>query len=556
MAEHSRWQTLGAALLLVAAVAVVYGPVHGHPFVSYDDPIMVASNPGLQAGLSPGGLRFAFGRFYAANWIPLTWTSYLVDFELHDLSAGGVHVTNALLHALSTLLLFAALYRMTGARWRSAAVAAVFALHPLNVETVAWASERKGVLSGVFFLLALLLYAGGGRGPHSAPRVAAVSGAMALGLLSKGVGVTLPALLLLLDYWPLRRMADASGRWDAARARRCLLEKLPLFALSLAGAVVTFFAQRSGGATASLEVLPVAARLGNAVIAYASYVVDFLFPRDLAVFYPHTESTAGAALWGSLALLVVLSALALWQIRARPWLAVGWLWFLGTLVPMIGVVQVGSQARADRYAYLTTIGLALALVWTVGEVAKRGRAARWAASGAMGVFVVSLALAASHQRALWSDPVRLFEHAIAVTRPNAIVYEHLGLSLLAAGRADEGHAQLEEALAVRPTLGVINNLAWSYATHPDPRARDPRRAVALARTAVRRSGRAPTPLDTLAAALAASRRFEDAARVQREAAALADEQGMTRMARRMRKRLELYEVGRAYVEPASKVLPP
>ncbi|HSN92229.1 MAG TPA: glycosyltransferase family 39 protein, partial [Anaeromyxobacteraceae bacterium] len=367
-AGPSRWPPgrarLLGALALAAGTLLLYAPVAGFEFVHLDDNRYVIDNPRVRGGISWDGVLWAFTTLHASNWHPLTWLSHMLDVELFGVRAGPHHLVNALLHAVDAALLFLALSRMTGARGRSLLVAALFAVHPLHVESVAWVAERKDVLSTLFGLLALLAYARHAERPRAGTYLAVVL-AFAASLLSKPMWVTFPFLLLVLDFWPLRRMAG-SGPADGGDAlarpvlplRRLLLEKLPLLALSAASSTVTVVAQGRGGSLAGLE-LPVPVRLANAAVSYVGYVRMTLWPADLAVFYPFREVGAWEAI-GAAALLAAATALAIRRARAFPELAVGWLWFAGTLVPVVGVVQVGSQALADRYAYLPSAGLFLA----------------------------------------------------------------------------------------------------------------------------------------------------------------------------------------------------
>ncbi len=448
-----------AAAALAGATALVFARSAGHPFILYDDARYLTENPMVLRGLSWGGVRWAFTTLYFGNWHPLTWLSYLFDVQLFGLDAGAHHLESAFLHAVNAALLFLVLDRMSGARGRSFAVALLFALHPLRVESVAWAAERKDVLSTLFGLLALLAYARYAERP-SARRYAPVALAFALSLLAKAMWVTLPFLLLLLDLWPLRRLrAGEPGDLGAARFspvsfRRALLEKLPLLLMSLATSAVTVVAQSDGGAVAGLQ-LGLGARAANAVVAYAAYLGKIVWPSGLAVLYPlPVEGTPAWEVTGAAFLLLVLSAGALWQLRRRPWLAVGWCWFLGTLVPVIGLVQVGAQAMADRYTYLPSIGVTLALVWGAGEAfgAWRGglplRVAGAAAALVLGVLTW-------HQLGYWSDQLALFEHAIAVTGPNSRAQGNYANALRFEHRLDAALEHALEAVRLEPQSSFL-----------------------------------------------------------------------------------------------------
>jgi tetratricopeptide (TPR) repeat protein len=429
------------ALGLVAAVAAVYQPVVSHEFVFLDDPAYVLENPHVREGLAPASLLRSFFVTIRANWVPLTLLSYKIDHALWGLDAGGFLLSNAALHAASSVLLFLALARMTRALWPSAFVAAVFAVHPLHVESVAWVSERKDVLSGLFFMLTLLCYAAWTERSDRPGRFQLALVCLLLGLLAKPMLVTAPFVLLLLDYWPLGRLGRGG---PGLRARA--LEKLPMFAAVAALAAFALYTQRLVGAVADTGTVPLWARAGNAAQAYVAYLAQSVWPSGLAVFYPHPrEGVSAAASLACLALLLALSAGALRAGRARPWLAVGWAWYLGMLVPVIGLVQVGLQARADRYTYLPQTGLALALAFSAAELA--GRSRRWRAGLALagGAAVLALAGAARLQVAHWRSSEALFERALAVTRGNYFIEQAYGRLLLRAGRLDEAERQLRRA---------------------------------------------------------------------------------------------------------------
>jgi len=430
-----------AAALVLATIAV-YAPVRHHEFLAWDDDIYVTRNPNLERPLDAEAVARAFREPYESNWIPLTWLSLHVDRALFGADPGAFHLVNLGLHALGALLLFAALARMTGAPGRSFAVAAVFAVHPLHVESVAWVAERKDVLAGVFFGAVLLLWARYAERP-GALRYAAVAAALAAGLLAKPVLAPVPLLLLLLDSWPLRRLA---GR---RRVRRALLEKLPLLALSAAAGAAAYAAQSAAGSVA--RTIPLDARIANALRAIPAYVGQAVWPRDLAFFYPHPEPELLApATLAAGACVLAVTALTVWQARARPHLLVGWLWFTGLLLPVLGLVQVGLQARADRYTYLPLAGLALALVWELGARWPRARVARAAGAAAGGTALLALAIVARAQVHVWSDSRTLFAHAVEVTEDNYLAHRKLADTLLAEGELEGAEAHYEKALALRP----------------------------------------------------------------------------------------------------------
>ncbi len=438
---------------LAAATWAAFAGVTGNGSILLDDPLYVFENPHVVGGFTAANARWFLTEPHSGNWHPLTSWSHLLDVQLFGLAAGGPHAVSLALHVINALLLLLVLARLTGAWWRSALVAGFFALHPLRVESVAWISERKDVLSGLFFLLAIAAYR---RWTERAGRAhyALVAAALAAGLMSKPMLVTLPCVLVLLDVWPLRRLAGSGPARPApaapARSLAGLIgEKWPLFALSAASALVTFVVQHRAGAVASTLATPIGERVCNALISYWRYIAMTLWPAGLAPFYPpvHRADVAGALI--ALAALAAVTAFAVRQTR-RPYLAVGWLWYVGMLVPVIGLIQVGMQSHADRYTYLPTIGLAIAVVWGVGELAARTPAARTAALGAALVVLAGLGVATARQVALWKDTRTLFTHTLAVTRDNAAAHQSLGNALMVAGDPRGAIPHFEEALRLEP----------------------------------------------------------------------------------------------------------
>jgi tetratricopeptide (TPR) repeat protein len=554
LAPGSRRALLAAGIALL--VVIVFYPILDHAWLNYDDDIYLTANPDLTKGLGPEGIVWAFTTFHGANWFPMTWLSWLLDYELFGLDPAGFHATNLVLHGVASVLLFFALVRLTGRDGRSAFVAAVFAIHPLHVEAVAWAAVRKDPLSAVFFTLALFAYAR--RTPRSLLIVAVC---LLLGLMAKPVLLTLPFVLLLLDEWPLGRLrrSDDADRWDPPRIRQAVLEKTPLFAIVLAVGVVAVIAQERGGAVAALVHLPFSDRLLNAVHSYGVYLQQSFWPAGLAVFYPYPDAThaKGASpgtlfqIAGAAAIIVALSIAAVLNLRRRPYLAVGWFWFLGMLVPMIGLFQVGSQAHADRYTYLPLIGLSIAVAWGVadlfGQASWRKPVLRVLAVST----VAALGLTASFQVRHWQDSQTLFEHALRVTSGNQIAHAHLGSTLLDQGRPAETIAHYRKAVAADPNfLEATNNLAWLLATcdraslrNPDDALRYAERAVALSRN------EDPAVLDTLAAAQAAAGRFDEARATLERAGALAERNADDPLAAALRQRGSQYRQNRPYREP-------
>ena len=446
-------RVLPAVLLLVAAVLGAYAGAYRNGFVNFDDDDYVTENPAVSAGLTAAGVRWAFTEHHAANWHPLTWLSHMLDVELFGLDPAGHHLTSVLLHALNAGLAFLALLRLTRAFLPSLLAAALFALHPLRVESVAWISERKDLLSGAFFLALLLAYEAWVR-RGGARRYALVLLALALGLLSKPMLVTAPFVLLLLDVWPLRRP------WSA----RLVAEKLPLLALAAGASVVTALVQARGGAVSPLGLVPTDLRIANAAVAYWAYVGLTLWPARLGALYPHPASRLNeeVSAWtpGSVAalaalVLVTVAALALARRRWPP--SVGWLWYAGMLVPVIGLVQVGVQSWADRYTYLPSIGLSIALVQLgAALVARRPRLAP-PVVGLAALALVLLALRTGAQVRVWRDSESLWTRTLAVTRANYLAHANLGSALAEAGRLAEAEQHFREALAINPYHDNSNN---------------------------------------------------------------------------------------------------
>jgi tetratricopeptide (TPR) repeat protein len=465
-----------AALALVALTVAAYGTSLGNAFVNYDDDLYITDRPELRDGLSRQGLAWAFTSTQGANWFPLTRLSWMLDAELFGVEAGAFHATSLALHLLGTLLLFLAMCRMSGDLWPSAFVAAVFAVHPLHVESVTWAAARKDLVSGVFFMLALLAHERRARGERSGAWGALVFAAMALGLMAKPMLVTLPCVLLLLDAWPLRRL-------DRVQLRTALVEKLPLVALAAAASAVTVIAQGAGGALQSAERYPLMLRLANAVDAYAVYLGKAVWPAGLAVFYPYPHG--GIPLGRSALAAALLAGITAWTLRERrrrPYLLVGWLWFAGMLVPVSGIVQVGQAARADRYTYLPLIGLTLMLAWGARELAQRRPATQPLLRSGAVVAVLLLALVTASQVATWRDSRSLFEHALRVTERNHVAHINLGLALARAGEVEEAERHLVTAVALAPTSprahGLLGEVRVARDQHPQA-GEDFRRALGL-----------------------------------------------------------------------------
>jgi protein O-mannosyl-transferase len=508
-------------LLILFSLAVmtfgIYAQVIGHQFIAFDDNRYIEENPMVNRGVTLAGLTWAFTTIHAANWHPLTWIAHMVDSQLFGMNAGGHLLVNALIHVANTLLVFWFLSQMTHARWPSALVAALFALHPLHVESVAWAAERKDTLSTFFGLLSLIAYVGYTTSP-SPKRYALVAVMLALGLMAKPMLVTWPFVMLLVDYWPLRRFHINSRSEVATRVWPLVYEKLPLFILVVVSAVITFVAQSHAGAVEGFTRLPIESRLSNALVSYAKYLLLTFWPHDLAIYYPH--AAAGIPAWqiiGGAFLLIGITAFCLFQRKDRPYLFVGWLWFLGTLVPVIGLVQVGGQAMADRYFYIPSIGLFVALVFGLADIAKSRRIAPSLSAAIASVVLLVLATLTNAQIHRWSDSFTLFKYALAVTPPNAPIENSLGYALRRSGRYDEGAAHFEKALQIKPD-DYLSLLNVGVARLHQGRVSE---AFEYSRAAIRLQPDAPKGHHLLGMALAKQNRNEDALDELRHAAELA-----------------------------------
>lgn len=501
--EEKRRGRLVCAALMVVTFAL-YCPILGDSFINFDDSAYVTQNSMVQNGLTGMSLSWAFTSSYASNWHPLTWISHMVDYEVYGPKPGGHHLTSLLLHVLNVGLLFQVLLSMTGVMWRSAVVAALFAWHPLHVESVAWVSERKDVLSTFFWLLSMLAYARYAREfkvhPPS-PKATEDRGSkfkvfyclsllcFALGLMAKPMLVTVPFVLLLLDYWPLGRIYDlrltiderskdaassvgsspageqtfAAGGVSAVSWKWALLEKVPYFLLAAASSVVTFLVQKSGGAVASLRSLSFGERSANAAISYVRYLRKMVWPNDLAVYYPMHTSWAAWEWAGAGFLIIALSVLAIALVRRRPYVAVGWFWYLGTLVPVIGLVQVGAQSMADRYTYMPFVGMFIVVVWGVTDVLGGGTLRRPSAAWAVVLPVLIACVALTwNQIKYWKDSAALFRHAIAVTSNNGLAHASLGSALDEEGNTEDAKAEFFRALKMdtnsAPALSGLGTL--------------------------------------------------------------------------------------------------
>jgi protein O-mannosyl-transferase len=530
---RERWVVVGICVAIAALVWLVFGQTLNHRFINYDDDTYLHHTPQVRQGLSWSGMQWAFTSVHAGNWHPLTTLTHMLDCELYGLEPRGHHFTNVLLHSATAVLLFLLLRRMTGALWCSAFVAAVFAIHPLRVESVAWVAERKDVLSGLFFVLTLAAYRWYANRP-AIHRYLLVVVVFACGLMSKQMLVTVPLLLLLLDLWPLRRKENIT---------RLAAEKLPLLAMSAAASAVTLIVQR--GTMSSLEQLPFFSRLGNAATAVFIYIRQMVWPFDLAPFYPHPREQL--SVWIAVACaagVVVMSVVALLVRRSRPYVPVGWFWYLGMLVPVIGIVQVGLQAHADRYTYLPQIGLTIAITCAAAELLR----VRFFLP-VLGVAIIGLlGWRAWEQTRVWRDSETLWRHTLSVTENNVVAHTSLANVLPGA----DAIPHYEAALQLAPTsIYPLNNLAWVLATHPESIFRDGRRAVELAARADQLLGGAePAITRTLAAALAEAGQFRSAIETAERALLAARAQGNEPLAFDLENNLAGYEQRQPVRDPS------
>jgi protein O-mannosyl-transferase len=585
----ARWPQLLPILgALLVATFVAYWPVKDNGFIHLDDYDYVSRNQVVLKGLTADGLKWAFSTFAIANWHPLTWLSHMLDCDLFrgrtadgaDQWPGGHHLMSVGLHAANSILVFLLFVRMTGARWRSALLAALFALHPVHVESVAWVAERKDVLSTLFGLLALLAYVSYAR-RSGGWRYAAVLTCFALSLLSKPMLVTLPFVMLLLDYWPLRRWA-AEAPGGAASIRGLLLEKVPLIALSAASSVVTVLAQRSGGAIVQLARIGLMDRLANAAVAYGRYLLKTVWPAGLALQYPHPIRWPAETVLVAAAGVLAITALALLTMKRWRFLFVGWFWFLGTLIPVIGLVQVGAQSMADRYSYVPSIGLFVMIVWGATALAPARASLRAGLAVAAAAAVIALG-AATHARArLWRDTETILRDALSKAPDNPYLEFLLGLSLQERGALGPAIPYLDQFFEMAPdnppllvryaeAMGAVgrfrkaaqlfhrawtldpssfppssmSNYALLLAASADDSVRDGRRAVELATKAVELSP--PTnssALYVLAAAYAEAGDFTRAAETAQRAVDLARSTGQDAFARTIEPQVAKFRSGK------------
>jgi hypothetical protein len=582
--RNDRLITIAVCIFLTAIIWIVFGQTLGHEFINFDDDRYVYENTQISRGLTLDGFKWLLTHSHASLWHPLTTLSHMADCQFYGLRPGGHHFSNVVLHNLGAILLFLVFRGMTGSIWRSAFVAAIFAVHPMRVESVAWIAERKDVLSGVFFMLTLGAYLHYTRKP-SLGRYVTMSIFLACGLMSKATFVTVPLVLLWLDYWPLQRARDFPA------ARRMIVEKIPLFVLSVAAAIATMSAQTV--TMASLEQLPLLPRLKNAAVSVIVYLRQMFWPTDLAVFYPHPHDQLN--IWVVLlatALIIAITLIAILAHQKYPYVLVGWFWYLVLLVPVLGIVQAGLQARADRFTYLPHIGITMLLTWTCADLAQRWRNGQIILASAATCLIAASTILAFKQTTYWRDSISLWEHALAVTPENQTAYHNLAAALWAKGRTGEankysraaaiaharttlkdfpldvpthndlgvllvqngdvraGIEQWETSLQLNSDDGnALNNLAWVLATHPADASRDGKRAVELAvKATTLPEGDAPIVLRTLAAAYAESGDFSKAIDTAQRAMDLATAQNNTSLLSTLRHEIELYRARTPYRE--------
>jgi protein O-mannosyl-transferase len=456
---------------------LVFWQVRNFDFVKYDDGLYIYENPHVLNGLTEDGVIWAFTTNHSANWHPLTWLSLMLDCQLFGANPGWMHLMNLILHLANTLLLFAVFRKMTGALWQSAFVAAAFAIHPMHVESVAWIAERKDVLSTLFLLLTLAAYVSYVRRPGLVRYVLTVL-LFASGLLAKPMLVTLPFLLLLLDYWPLGRFDSHQTIKASSRQKRqsspapdkrrilyrAIIEKIPFIAFSVVSSVITFLVQRSGGAMVGIDVLPLKLKFANAFLSYARYISKMFWPQNLAVFYPFDVRTIQS--WQVVLcalLMIVVSVLAIRFGRKQRYLPVGWFWFVGTLIPVIGLVQVGGQSLADRYTYISYIGLFIMIAWGLPELLSKWPQRKNALGLSMVIVLTTLGICTHQQVSFWNNSFTLFSHAIEVTQNNYVAHDSIGVAYNSLGRYQDAIESYKQAIKIKPDYADAHyNLGVAY----------------------------------------------------------------------------------------------
>lgn len=556
-----RLRTIIFCLCLILMSSAVFEGVRTHQFV-FDDLGFISRNSLVKEGLTWDGFTWAFTTKLMGIWHPVTWLSHMVDCLLFGVNPAGHHLMNLFFHLANTLLLFLLLLFCTKAEWPSFIAAALFAIHPLHVESVAWVAERKDVLSAFFWLLAMWAYVGYVRNP-GLRRYALVLIGFSLGLMAKPMLVTLPLVLLLWDYWPLRRWAPqgaaaaetgqpvGSFPYPRISLKRLVWEKIPLFILAVLFSLMAVYAQKAGAMVVSLADIPLGARISNALVAYGSYLGKTVFPLHLAVLYPHPgNALPGWKALGSGLGLALLSLMIIRQALRYPYLLVGWLWFLGTLVPVIGLLQVGTQAMADRYTYIPLIGLFIMAAWGMADLMARWRCPKFLLPLVAGIMIAVFGTVAWFQVRYWRDAVSLFQHTLSVTQNNLLIQGALGEALYFRGEVDQALVHFQEAIRLNPPLGLAG-VAWVMATTRNPKFLHGAKAVELAKLANQMTSyQQPEPLDALAAAYAEAGNFPEAISTAQRAAELARARGRTDLAREIQQRTALYRQGQPYRDEA------
>ena len=543
MASKKMMWMSAAGFVLAVLVFLAFGDALGFGFVRFDDHGYVYENPMVLAGLTKAGIRWACTSAYQQWWLPALWISYMANVELFGPGAFSFHLVNLLLHAANAGLLFWVLFRLTGSPWRSLAVAALFAVHPLRVESVVWITERKDVLSGLFFFLALLAYLRHAERP-GARNMGLVFVCMLLGLVSKATVIVLPALLLLLDYWPLRRAELPWAVGAGETWRRLVVEKFPLFLLAGIFAAINLRTHTNGtGVGLDLSWIHRLALIPGNIWTYLRLV---FWPAHLCVYYPENDVVQILPVLAALAGLTVFTGLFAWQGQKRPWLLVGWLWFLAALLPMIRGIRLGNAAYADRFTYLPSIGLAVALVWSVAELAN-SRRRRKLLAGLAAVLVFGLALLSRRQAQVWRDSETLFRQALAVTMNNAAIRYNLAALMVQDGRNSEAVEQYREILRIAPGNPVVqHNLAWALASDPAVTPEQAQEALGLVKLAIEKTGPPNAMvLNTLERAQAAGGDYPAAAETAREALALAQKAGNAELLAKIQWRIRFYAAQKA-----------
>lgn len=508
-------------IFLAVATFTIYSNVQNHEFLNYDDYKYIKENLKIKSGLSSESISWAFTTFYASNWFPITWLSHTLDYQLYGLNPKGHHLTNLYFHIANVLILFIVLLRMTGKLWRCAFVASIFALHPLNVESVAWVAERKNVLSTLFWFLTMWAYVRYAQTKNLKTYYLVIL-FFTLGLMSKPMLVTLPFVLLLLDYWPLGRLKLEQGGSNnevSAKSKyhvkseflKLMLEKVPLFALTAGSCILTFFSQQGEGAVINVNSLSLSTRITNAMVSYVEYLKKMIWPNELAVFYPHPESTLATWKWVvCFVVLVTITTISIRFIKKAPYFAVGWFWYLGTLIPVIGIVQVGEQAMADRYAYVPLIGIFIIVAWGVPDFLEKWPFKERVLSISTAILISVLMVITWTQVSLWKNSISVFKHAFRVANKKSynsyLINYHLGNAFLDKRKTGEAISHYKMAIKHKPDFAAaydnIGTILSSVGENEE--------AISHYRMALKFKPDSPTTHYNLGNALSSKRKWEEA----------------------------------------------